>query len=891
MRSVLRRLSALAGRTRAECDIEDEVRFHLETLAEEYRRKGLSPAEADAAARRDFGGVTQAKEAYRDQMSVPWIETTLQDLRYGLRALRRSPAFTIAAVVSLALGIGANTAIFSVLNTLMLRTLPVREPEQLVSLYRMGGWGQGFTSYPLYQEIRKETDLFEGVLARSAPWRVRYSKTGNSEKPDFLFREFISTNYFEVLGVQPALGRLFAGEEAKPGTQPYVVLSHDFWQARFHGDPEVLGRQIVIDDQVLTIIGVARKGFRGVQVETRADAWVPITMHRASFEDAGMHWLWLLARLRHGVPPKQAQAKIDVQVRAFLNRNYGQKPDTPWRRTSMEQRLQLRAGGIGVSYLRDLFEKPLLVLMTLVALILLISCSNVANLLLARGAARRREIAMRLSLGASRLRLIRQCLTETSILAALGMASGIALGIGGSRTLVRFVPIPEGSLALDVKPDMNVILFTVSVSVAAVFLFGLLPALRSTDVQPGALKEGFAGGSRGRRTRVRKVLVIAQAALSIMLVSAAALFSRSLIALNATDTGFRNFDVLSFLLDAPRSYPESRVASVRERLVQRVIPIPGVTAVSYGFPGPYQGGTWSAGIRVPGSARTVAEPGSVELQSAAARYFETIGSPPVRGRDFQAGDTGQSRKVAIVNEAFSREYLNGADPVGRIFSFDDKEPQGGIPTYIVGQVRNMLHNGVRERPAPTVYVPITQAESASDPILLVRAGVTADTLIPLIRRELAALDPAVTLSDVQTVRQRFDDSIFLDRLIASVSGLFAILSLILAGVGLYGVLSYDVAQHTPEIGIRIALGADPRKMLWLVVRDGLILSSAGAAIGIPLALAGARLAGGLLFGVKPTDPTTFVAGVVFMLLIAIVAAGVPGRRASMVEPMQALRQE
>ncbi|HEU0139637.1 MAG TPA: ABC transporter permease [Bryobacteraceae bacterium] len=892
MRSAFRRLSALLAGTCAERDLEDEVRFHLDTLAEEYQRKGMPQVEARAAARRDFGGVARMKEAYREQRGVPLIETTLQDLRYGLRGLWRSPGFTLAAMISLALGIGANTAIFSLFNTLMLRMLPVREPEQIVSLYRVGGWGRGFTSYPLYQELLKQTDLFEGVLARSAPWRVRYTTAGSTEQPDFLFREFVSANYFEVLGVQPALGRLFAGEESSPQAQPYAVLNYDFWQARFYGDPNVPGKQIVIDDQPLTIIGVARKGFRGVQVEGQADVWVPITMHRARFQDAGMHWLWLLARLQPGVQGEEAQAKVNVLVRNFLNSNYANDPNTPWQRKRMGQRLELRAGGTGVSFLRDQFQKPLLLLMALVTLILLIACSNVANLLLARGTARRREIALRLSLGASRLRLVRQWLTETSLLAAVGIPAGIALGIWGSRNIVQFLPVDDANLTLDVKPDANVILFTVTVSLAAMFLFGLLPALVSTNVPPGAvLKEGSAGSGRGCRHRVRKTLVVTQVALCIVLVSGATLFSRSLFALNTTDTGFHHYDVLTFQFDSPRSYKSSQVASIRERLVQRIRAIPGVTAVSYGFPGPYQGGTWSAGIRVPGSERTAVEPASVELQSVAARYFETIGSLPVRGRDFQDSGAEQMRKVAIVNEAFSREYLNGADPVGHTLSFDDKEPQGGIPIYIVGQVRNMLHQGVREHPVPTVYLPVTQMESTSDPILLVRAGVSTGTLVPLLRRELAALDRAVTLSGVRTVRQRFEDSIFLDRLIASVSVLFAILSLVLAGVGLYGVMSYLVAQRTAEIGIRVALGAAPGRMLWLVLRDGLILIFAGAAIGIPLALIGARLAAGLLFGVKPADPAAFAASAVFMLLIGLAAAAVPGLRAASVDPMQTLRRE
>lgn len=891
IRGLFSRLAALIFRRRAERDLEDEVRFHLDTLAEEYQRKGVSAEEARRAARRDFGGVAQVKEAYRERLGIPFVETMVQDLRYGLRALRKSPGFTAAAVVSLALGIGANTAIFSVFNALMLRTLPVREPGQLVSLYRVGGWGRGFTSYPLYLELRKQADVFDGILARSAPSRVRCSTAESTDHPEFLYREYVSANYFEVLGVRPALGRVFAGADGKRGAEQYAVVSYDFWRARLRGDASVLGKRIVIDEQPLIVVGVAQKGFRGVQVEGRADAWVPMTMQRAPFQEVGFHWLWLLARPRPGISHAQVQAKTDVVVRQFLNSNYGRKADTPWGRQALQEHLEVRPGAIGISMLRDQFAKPLALLMAVVVLILLIACANLANLLLARGSSRRREIAMRLSLGASRARLIRQWLTETSILGALGMLAGVGLGVLGSRAMLRILPGTE-PLPLDVKPDLQVLLFTAAVSLAAVLLFGLPPALRCTDIQPGpVLKEGAAGGRPGLRNRLRKALLITQVALSVVLVFGAVLFSRSLSALKAVDLGFRNDDVLSFMLDYPRSYRGRQIDGIRERLVDRAGMLPGVASVTYGLPGPYQGGMWTAGIRVPGSGRTAQGPASVELQGVGPRYFETIGSPPVRGRDFGDGDRALWRKLAIVNEAFAREFLNGSNPVGRILSFDDKEPRGGEPVYIIGQVRDMLHNGVRERPVATVYLPAGQTETGSDPVILIRAVAGFEGLVPALRRQVAALDRAVTITDLRTVRQRVDDSIYLDRLISMVSGFFAFLALVLAGVGLYGVISYLVVERTPEIGIRVALGAEPGQMLWMVMREALLLIVAGAAVGTPLAIAGARVVSALLFGITPGNPAILVASLSFLLLVGGAGAALPARRAARVAPMEALRRE
>ncbi|MBI4892710.1 MAG: ABC transporter permease [Acidobacteria bacterium] len=886
MRTLLTRLAALFRRGSAEREFDEEIRFHLEGLAEEYRAKGLSERAAMEAARRDFGGVEQIREVHRERRGIPAIENTLGDVRYGLRGLARSPAFALAAVVSLALGIGANTAIFSLVNTLMLRLLPVREPQQLVSLYRQGGWGEGYTSYPLYLELKRRTDLFEGLLARSSAWRVRYSLGGQRGEPAFLYREYVSQNYFEVLGVGPLLGDVFAGADGARNSRPVAVLSHAFWQSRFGGDPAAIGRQMVIDEQAVTVIGVAQKRFDGVQVETRTDVWMPVTMSRSKYENAGMQWLWLLGRPAQGVGRGRLQAAVSVLVKGFLDHEYGSKPDTPWKRKSMEQRLEVRSGGVGVSLLRERFEEPLIVLLLVVGLVLLVACSNVANLLLARAAARRREIALRLSLGASRIRLVRQWMTETSLLGAAGMAGGALLGVWGSRLLLQFIPRDETSLPLNVQPDLNVLGFTVAVSAAALLLFGLVPALRASDLQPNdALKEGGAGGAGSRRNRLRKALVVAQVALSAVLISGAFLFSRSLLEMRSTDPGFRNFDVVSFHLDAPRSHTPQQLDQLRDRLLRRALELPGVVSASSGFPGPYQGGIWSGDVQVPGSRK-----GSgmvyVEMQSAGPRYFETIGSMPLRGEDFTEANVLPGRKVAIVNEAFVREYLPDSDPLQRELSDDDAGAGGTI--QIIGVVRDMRHRGLRERVMPTLYLPVSQAKNSSDPVLLVRSRLGSAALSAALRAEVKKLDPAVAAAGLKTVRESVDDSMYVERLVAAVSGLFGVLALILAGVGLYGVMTYLVVQRTREIGIRVALGASPGRVVWSVARESLVLMGCGTALGLPLAVAGSRLAESLLYGVRPGDPATFVWSGCALLAVGVAASLMPARRAASIPPRQSI---
>ena len=881
-------LLALFRRRRVERELDDEIASHLAMQEDEFRLKGMSPAAARAAALREFGGVAQAKEDYRERRGGAALETFAQDVRYALRGLRRAPGFTAAAVISLALGIGANSAVFSLFHALMLRLLPVHNPQELVSLYRTGGWGRGFVSYPLYREVAKRTDLFSGVVGRTGVAKVRFTPRPGSRE-EFTQREFVTGNYFQVLGVAPVIGRVFTEDDNRtPGAHPVAVLSYDLWNSRYGADPAVLGAKIVVDEQPFVVIGVAESGFHGIEVEQSAEVWVPAMMSGNNVANPRMWWLWIVGRRRPDVGPRQLQSALNVLMQQHLNATYPDSYNPAFRKRALEQRLEVREAGIGLSMLRDEFGRPLSVLMAAVALVLLAACANVANLLLARGTARQKEIALRLSLGATRARLVRQALTESIVLVAAGGTLGAALAAWGQRVLIRFLPANAGNpFATSQSP---VLFFALAIAALSVLLFGVGPALRSTAVHPAAGLR-IVHGSMAGSPLLRRVLVVAQVAFSVVLVALAALFGHNLFSLRGVDLGFANQNVVAFSLDFPRAF-RSEVRGPTRQLAGQLSSLPGVTSVSYGFPGPFLMGTSSATIRVPGSERTAGGPAEVDTGHIAARYFETIGTPLVLGREFGPNDMQSARRVAVVNEAFVREFLPGeSHPDARRLSFDDSKPEGGEPTFIVGVVRDIRHAGIQKPSRPTVYVPIDQGQNAGLATILLRTQAPPAGLIPSIYRELGRIGRSITLNKIRTLRQEVDDSIYEQRILAALGGFFGALALVLAAVGLYGVVSYGAARRTGEIGIRIALGAPRAGVVWMILRDSLALVALGLAIGLPAAMAAARAVDSVLFGIQPADPFTFATTAAILAVIGVAAAFLPASRAAGLEPSQVLRHE
>jgi predicted permease len=888
MRTLLSRLLSIVRRRPLDRDLDEEIAAHLAHQEAEFQASGMAPEAARAAALRQFGGIAQTKEDYRDRRGVPWLETVWRGIRYALRGLARNPGFAAAATLSLALGIGANTAIFSLFYPLMLRMLPVERPQELVSMYRTGGWSRGFVSYPLYQEIAKRSDLFQGVVARTGVAKAHFTPRPG-DRGEFAQQEFVSGNYFSVLGVGAALGRIFTGEDnTTPGAHPVAVISYDLWRNRYGADPAILGTKILLANKPYIIIGVAAAGFHGVEFERRAQVWTPAMMADVKVASPNYWWIWVVARRRPEISPRQVQAAIDVLMQQHLNALYPPTYNAAMRKRALGQRLEVRDAGIGLSLLREEFSRPLTILLIAVGLVLLAACANVANLMLARGAARRKEIALRLSLGATRARLVTQSLTESVVLMLAGTSLGVLLAGWGQRFVLQFLPEQTGNPFAS-APDGPVLAYTICISAIAVLLFGLGPALRFTTVDPATgLRPGTSGSGR---PGMRRALVVAQVAFSVVLVAMAALFGHNLYALRGVDLGFRNQNVVALSLDVPREMQKD-VRNTARQLAAQLQQLPGIFSVSYGFPGPFQMGTSSGSIRVPGSERTEREPADVDITHIAPRYFETIGARLAAGRDFESADRDDGRKVAVVNEAFVREFFPGEkNPLTRRLSFDDSKPEGGEPVFIEGVVRDIRHSGVQERARPTVYLPIDQYSNSGAPILLLRTQAEPAALLRPIYGEMRRISRGLLIADMHTLRSRIDDSIFEQRLLAAIGAFFGILALMLAAVGLYGVVSYGTARRLQEIGIRIALGARRGQVVWMILRDSLVLVGVGLAIGLPAAFVSARAVQALLFDIPPGDPPALLLTALTLTAAGVAAAYVPARRAASVDPTKVLRSE
>jgi predicted permease len=837
-----------------------------------------------------------------------WLDRFAQDLRYAARMLRKSPGFTAVAVLSLALGIGANTAIFSLMNAVMLRALPVQEPDRLV-LFGKGTWG-GITddlpnrswqlfSYPFYRDVQHKSQVFSGVTAMmSLPNDVRAVVSGNVES-EIVHARLVSGTYFSVLGVKPAAGRFFADDEdGTPGGHPVAVMSYSWWQRRFARDWAVLEKTLTIGSTVYKIIGVAPPEFFGTSVGESPDVWIPLAMNaqlppgwggETAIRDPSFQALYILARLKPGVSAPQASAQVNLVFNQSLRERVGPHPSDKDLSAIQRALIELTPGGRGLSRVRNQFAGSLRLLMAAVGLVLLIACANIANLLLARAANRQREIAVRLSIGASRLRLIRQMLTESILLSALGGFAGLTFAGWASGFLVWMVSTGAETLPLRAAPDTRVLAFTTLLSLATGVLFGLAPALRATRIElSSSLKEGRGSISTRSRNVLAKALIVSQVALSAVLLIEAGLFVRSLVNLRSVDTGFNKENVLVVGVDSPSlgyQAGDARLERLYYQVEERVSQLAGVRSAGFSM-FTFQPGSWTEyaypqGRMLPDDRR------EIHNNVVGPGFFAAMGLPITIGRGFSVTDTATSPKVAVINETMARDYFPGGSPIGQRFGLS---PERSGECEVVGVVKDAKYESLREKPTPMAFYPYTQSGRFLGDFTVRYAG-DARGIVPQIRRAFAEVNGNLPITEVRTLADQVDNTLVGDKLIARLSSFFGLLALLLASIGIYGVLSYAVARRTNEVGLRMALGARSSHVLWLVMRDVLVLVAIGLAIGVPVALALERLASGFFYGLSGIDPLPTVVAIGILAAVAGAAAYLPARRASMVDPSIALRCE
>jgi predicted permease len=860
-------------RGRREQELEREIEGHLRMAIRDRVERGETPEQAEAAARREFGNETLVREVTREMWGWVWLRQLGQDLRYGLRTMRRAPGFAVVAIFTLALGIGANTAIFSVVNAVLLRPLPYRDPARLVTVLH-DGWKP--VAPANFLDWREQSRSFESIAAAQL-WSL--TMTGR-ERPEQLDVLQTTAEMFHVLGVDAALGRTFADGEDRPGREHVVVLSHGFWQRRFGGAPDAVGRQVTLDGEPYTIVGVMPPDFQFAPFwATHAEAWVPLDFGRRVNDRRGQS-LRVFARLKPGVTQGQAQAEMEN-----LNRRLAEQHPT-------------ENEGLTVS-VDPLHEKvvgksrpALLIILGAVGFVLLIACANVANLTLAKSALRQREIAVRIALGAGRWRVVRQLLTESLLLSVAGGGAGLLLASWSNAALASLGPdaLPRVRTA---SLDPAVLLFTLGLSVFVGLLFGLAPALRSTKTDLiESLKSRAQGSARGRRhERVRQLLVVGEVAVSLVLLVGGGLMMRSFLRLTSVDPGFdpRGVTAATVRLAGPRYATDEQRAAFFQRLTTQLGSLPGVKSASTINHLPLGGDVWTYGFTVEGRpAPPEAERPSAVYRVVRPDYFRTMGAALLKGRDFAERDDASAPGVVIVNEALARRQWPGEEALGKRINVNGESAR---PREVVGIVRDVKQGEWASEPQPEMYLPHLQAASPRSMTLVLRASSDVSVLGPEVRREVWALDSDLPVSQVTSMEEVVSESVGQQRFNTLLIGLFAATALILAAVGVYGVMSHAVAQRTHEIGVRLALGARGRDVLGMIIRQGLALTLAGLAVGLAGALALMRVMNSLLYEVSVTDPLVFGGVAAALTLAALLACYVPARRATKVDPMVALRHD
>ena len=821
------------------------------------------------------------------------MATLIQDLRYGTRMLLKQPGFTLVAVITLALGVGANTALFSVTDRLLLKSLPVEEPEQLVLITSVSVspyFVSNSFSYPDYMDYRANTNSLSGLIAFSRT-QLKWKRDDRIERVP---AEFVSGNYFDVLGIRADRGRTFTPDEDKtPGTQPYVVISEVFRQ-KYFSNQEPVGQKLTLNDVPLTVIGVAPVAFGGMMLERPAEVWLPVLMHQQLeqskfIENRKDRFMSLVGRIKDGSNSAQAEADLDLVAQRVKEANTPAGTVTKGMPFS-EQHIKFEPGGKGISILRKRFSSPLKLLMVVVGLVLLIACANVAGLLLARGLSRRKEMAIRLSLGANSWRLTRQLLTESLLLAVAGGAVGLLIAPWLVTLLVKSQSrLDIARTLLGQGVDRRILAFTVLTTIVAGLIFGVFPAWRSSRPQivPMLKDEGGISGQRERRFSLRSLLVVGQLAIAVVVLIAAGLVIRSLRNLLAINPGYQAENLLVVPLELDdKTYDENRGAAMQRQVFERLAVMPGVESMSYGLVMPFSGSKYMASLFLENQAPK--ELMAFDASVVGPRYHETMGIRMLSGRGFNDGDTKGAPGVVIVNEALARQLFPGENALGKRVSLKTGSP--GLE--IIGITEDLKYHDLTEAPVPHFDLPALQRGYDSYTNIVLRTRSDPNDLIAAVRAELLTMDPAMSVSGISSVSTQIRNALAATSMASTLIGIFGFLGLLLASVGLYGVMVWMVSRRTREVGIRMALGAQPGDVLRLVLRQGFVLTGAGLLIGVIAAFGATRLLDTQqLYGVSPTDGSTFVAGAALLTLVSLLACYIPARRATKVDPLAALREE
>ncbi len=891
---MLRRLMNSIARKRLEAEIQEEVEFH----------RGQTTG--------SFGNVTAIREQMRDASTIVWLETLLQDLHYGLRILSRTPGISAIAIFSLALGIGANAAIFSLVDRVILSILPVKEPKRLVLFDYV-------QPYLRYKEFRNRSQAFSGVAGTASLAGVLFNGSENPENS--LMGRLVSGNYFEVLGVQPIMGRaLLDADDTDPGAHPEVVISYALWQGRFHADPAIIGktirlgagrlnsgwnsggfeedRPVIPSNRDFLILGVMPPGFFGETVGERPDFWAPLTMEEHFLP--GRHWLsrrtasWVqvIARLKPSYSQKQAEAATNILNRQLLVEAEGRGLTDARRRELEQENIKLLDGSKGFSDLRQQFARPLWVLMAMVCVVLLIACANLANLLLARGTARRREIATRLALGVDRPRLVRQLITESSLLSLFGSALSVPIGWFASRALFTMVSAGNPALVIDLTPDSRVLLFTGVVAVLTTLLFGVVPALRSTRVDIHSVLKESARSTTSSRSRMtgEKAVVLIQVALSTTLLFGMALFTRTLYNLRTQDLGYSPERLISARIDPiGAGYKGDEIGKIAQRVLEKLRTLPGITAGSYSDNGLFADRESGTRIRVNGFVPSSPKDSNARFDQVGPGYFSTVGIPMLLGRDFADTDTASAPRVTVINESMAKFYFGKRSPLGETIFYDSRLK---FMLTVIGVAKDVRDHLVRDQPPRRFYVSYMQpVDGQMGTDYEIRSALAPAVLDRQIRQAVRSASPRLSIEFIQPLEKSIDNTMLRERLIARLSILFGVLSLLLGCAGLYGIMAYSVGRRTQEIGIRIAIGGQPHNVVWTVVSETLLLVAGGLLVGILIALSLSRYLQSLLFGLAPGDGWSMFFVVVIIGFMALVASAMPALRATRIDPVIALRYE